>query len=62
MTANVDRTYRTDPEKFSGDLAAKITTEAAAQLRTWEAQGQLPRWIRIKNRFRHHKVALPTSR
>jgi hypothetical protein len=42
MTANVDRTYRANPGKFSGDLTTKITAEAASQLRTWEAQGQLP--------------------
>ena len=62
MAKNVDRTYKTNPAKFQGDLKRKIVNDANAQMQEWNNQGKLPRWMRIKNRFSRRKVELSNNR
>jgi hypothetical protein len=58
MAKNVDRTYRTNPEKFKSDLTEQIIEDAIRKMDTWESKGKLPRFIRVKNIFARNKVEL----
>jgi len=59
---NIDRTYRTNPQKFGEDLTRRIVGDANLQMATWETQGHLPLFIRVKNLFVSNKVVLRGGR
>jgi hypothetical protein len=59
VARNVDRTYRTNPEKFRADQTEQITEDAIQEMGKWESDGKLPRFIRVKNIFARNKVGLP---
>lgn len=62
MFKNIDRTYRTNPQKFGVDLTRRIIGDSRSQMAKWEARGQLPLFIRVKNKFVRNKVVLRGDR
>jgi hypothetical protein len=62
VSKDVDRTYRTNPQWFGANLTRQILADSDSRMAKWEARGQLPLFIRIKNRFVRNKVVLRGDR
>ena len=50
------RIWRGHDRERGTEIADQITTEAGEQMRTWEADGRVPWWVRVKARWRGRRI------